>query len=96
MPNLKGIVQQLRTERDRAQKDVERLNAALMALGNLGSRSGGLRRVRLLVMPSQYARIRDNQWRSLEFLFFQLVKPRKLAWGPLSLLNSHCGLIGRQ
>ena len=37
MPNLRGIVQQLKTERDRAQREVERLNAALMALGNLGS-----------------------------------------------------------
>jgi hypothetical protein len=46
MPSLSGIVQQLKTQRDRAQKEVERLNAALMALGNLGSQSGGLRRVR--------------------------------------------------
>ena len=46
MPNLRGIVQQLKTERDRAQREVERLNAALMALGNLESQSGGLRRVR--------------------------------------------------
>ena len=46
MPNLSGIVQQLKTQRDRAQKEVERLNAALMALGNLGSQSGGLGRVR--------------------------------------------------
>ncbi len=46
MPNLRGIVQQLKTERDRAQKEMERLNAALMALGNLGSQSGALRRVR--------------------------------------------------
>ena len=46
MPNLRGIVQQLKTERDRAQKEMERLNAALMALGNLGSQSVGLRRVR--------------------------------------------------
>jgi len=35
MPNLGRIVQQLKTERDRAQREVERLNAALMALGNL-------------------------------------------------------------
>jgi len=39
MPNLSGIVQQLKTLRDRAQKEVERLNAALMALGNLGNRN---------------------------------------------------------
>ena len=46
MPNLSGIVQQLKTQRDRAQKEVERLSAALMALGNLEGQSGGLRRVR--------------------------------------------------
>jgi len=46
MPNLRGIVQQLKTQRDRTQKEVERLNAALMALGNLGSQSSGLRRIR--------------------------------------------------
>lgn len=46
MPNLSGIVQQLKAERDRTQKELERLNAALMALGNLGNRNGGLRRVR--------------------------------------------------
>ena len=39
MPNLRGIVQQLKTERDRVQREVERLNAALMALGNLGSQA---------------------------------------------------------
>ena len=38
MPNLSEIVRQLKTQRDQAQKEVERLNAALMALGNLGSR----------------------------------------------------------
>ena len=46
MPNLSGIVQQLKTQRDRAQREVERLNAALMALGNLGNRGGRLRRAR--------------------------------------------------
>jgi hypothetical protein len=37
MPNLGGIVRELQAQRDRAQKEVERLNAALTALGNLGS-----------------------------------------------------------
>jgi ribosomal protein S12 len=46
MPNLSQIVRQLRTQRDEAQREVERLNAALMALGNVGSQSGVLRRVR--------------------------------------------------
>jgi hypothetical protein len=33
--NLTGVVQQLRKERDRAQSEVERLAAALTALGSL-------------------------------------------------------------
>jgi hypothetical protein len=33
MPNLSGIVQQLKTQRDRAQKEVERLNAASDGIG---------------------------------------------------------------
>jgi len=44
MPNLSGIVQQLQTQRDRAQMEVERLNAALVALGSTGNRNE--RRVR--------------------------------------------------
>jgi hypothetical protein len=46
MPNLTGIVRELMTERDRAQKELKRLNAALMALGSLGNlnrRSKGVR-----------------------------------------------------
>jgi len=40
--NLTGLVQQLRKERDRAEAEVERLNAALTALGNLdGTERGG-------------------------------------------------------
>ena len=42
MPKLSGLVAELRTERDRAQKEVEQLNAALAALGGLwhaGARS---------------------------------------------------------
>jgi hypothetical protein len=45
MPNLGGIVRELKTQRGRAQKEVERLNAALTALGNLGNRNGGSKRV---------------------------------------------------
>lgn len=40
MPNLGGIVRELKTQRDRAQREVERLNAALTALGNLGIGNG--------------------------------------------------------
>jgi hypothetical protein len=48
MPNLSGIVQQLKAQRDRAQQEVERLEAALLALGSLGNRNGRLRRVRAI------------------------------------------------
>ena len=41
MPKLSSLVTELRTERDRAQKEVEQLNAALAALGGLGHASGG-------------------------------------------------------
>ena len=41
MPKLSGLVAELRTERDRAQKELEQLNAALAALGGLGHGSGG-------------------------------------------------------
>ena len=41
MLKLSGLVAELRTERDRAQKEVEQLNAALAALGGLGH--GGTR-----------------------------------------------------
>ena len=40
MPKLGGIVQKLTTERDRAQMQVDRLNAALAALDSVGNRSG--------------------------------------------------------
>ena len=45
MPNLGGIVRELRTQRDRAQQEVERLNAALTALGKLGNGNGRSNRV---------------------------------------------------
>lgn len=44
MPDLGGIVRELRAQRDRAQKEVEQLNAALTALGNLGSGNGRSKR----------------------------------------------------
>jgi hypothetical protein len=40
MLKLRGLVGESRTERDRAQRQVEQLNTALAALGGLG-RSGG-------------------------------------------------------
>lgn len=45
MPNLGGIVWELKAQRDRAQREVEQLNAALTALGNVGSGSGRSNRV---------------------------------------------------
>ena len=41
MLKLSGLVAELRTERDRAQKEVEQLNAALTALGGLGHAGAG-------------------------------------------------------
>ena len=46
MPKLSGLVGELRTERDRAQKEVEQLNAALAALGGLKHASRGSPRSR--------------------------------------------------
>jgi hypothetical protein len=46
MPNLGGIVRELKTQRDRAQRELVQLNAALVALGdvaNLNRRSTQLR-----------------------------------------------------
>ena len=47
MPKLGGIVQKLKTERDRAQLQVDRLNAALAALDSAGNRSGRSQKSRL-------------------------------------------------
>lgn len=46
MAKLTGLVVALRTERDRAQKELEQLNTALAALGGLGRASGGAPRGR--------------------------------------------------
>lgn len=40
MPKLSSLVAELRTERDRAEKELEQLNAALSALGGLGRANG--------------------------------------------------------
>ena len=40
MPKLSGLVAELRTERVRAQMQVEQLDAALAALGGLGRANG--------------------------------------------------------
>jgi hypothetical protein len=46
MPKLSGLVAELRTERDRAQKELAQLNAALAALGGFGHVGGGSPRSR--------------------------------------------------
>jgi len=38
MGTLSGVVQQLRRERDRAQKEVQRIDAALASLGSVSSK----------------------------------------------------------
>jgi len=40
MPNLTQVVRQLKKERERLQGEMERLNAALVALGSLGKLPG--------------------------------------------------------
>lgn len=47
MPNLGGIVRELKKQRDRAQREVEQLNAALVALGGRGNSNGRSTRVRV-------------------------------------------------
>ena len=43
MGDLSAVVQQLRKERDRAQKEVRRIDAALTALGSLSGVNGSKR-----------------------------------------------------
>ena len=42
MPNLPDVIQRLKKERERLQAKAEQLDAALKALGGLGSLSRGL------------------------------------------------------
>ena len=54
MANLTGVVQQLKAERDRAASEVQRLNAALAALGAIstnGTTRSTARRGRLSAAP---------------------------------------------
>ncbi len=43
MPSLNGVVQQLKKERERIQRDMERLSAALTALGRSRRKLRGTR-----------------------------------------------------
>jgi hypothetical protein len=56
--NLTGVVQQLRNERDRAQAALQRLDAALSALGSLNSAFKNIRVGRKGRKPSAAAHIR--------------------------------------
>lgn len=58
MANLAGVVQQLRKERDRVAKDVQRLDAALAALNGAGR---GKRTSRRKLSASGRARIAAAQ-----------------------------------
>jgi hypothetical protein len=59
--NLIGVVQQLRKERDRAQTEVERLDAALAALGSLDGASRVFRRKGRSVSAAARARMAAAQ-----------------------------------
>jgi len=70
MANLAGVVQQLRIERDRAARTVERLNEALAALDGAGNSTGARRRLsaaaRARIAAAQrarWAKVRRNDGR---------------------------------
>ena len=46
MTNLSGVIRQLRKERQRVHAEMQRLNAALAALGSLGGPEGKAKRSR--------------------------------------------------
>jgi hypothetical protein len=56
MANLSGVVQALKKERQRAQHQVERIDAALAALGNLNSRGRVGKRGHTMTAAAQRAR----------------------------------------
>jgi hypothetical protein len=59
--NLTGVVQQLRKERDRAQREVERLDEALGILGSLNSSFKGVRPEKRKVSAAARARMAAAQ-----------------------------------
>ena len=61
MANLAGVVRQLRRERDRARSEVERLDAALAALGSLDGASRVLHRQGRRVSAAARARMAAAQ-----------------------------------
>ena len=61
MVNLAGVIRQLRRERDRGQSEVEKLDAALAALGRLDGVSRVLHRQGRRVSPAARARMAAAQ-----------------------------------
>jgi hypothetical protein len=68
MATLSVVVQQLKRERDRAQKEVQRLDAALVALGSVSSNatsrhtmSGAARRRMSLAQKARWAKQRTGK-----------------------------------
>jgi len=60
MPKLSGLVAELRTELDRAQKEAEQLNAALAACGGLGHAGARSPRSRARKEAETYVRRRPQ------------------------------------
>jgi hypothetical protein len=66
MANMSGVVRQLRKERDRAHKEVQRIDAALAALGSVSSNgasrmsAAGRRRISL-AQKARWAKRRTAQ-----------------------------------
>jgi hypothetical protein len=61
MSNLSGVVLQLKKQRDEAQKQVQRLDAALAALGNL-SNTGSKRRTMSAAARRKIAAAQRARW----------------------------------
>jgi hypothetical protein len=56
MANLDNVVQQLKKERDQAQRRIDQLDEALKALGGLGGARGRVGRVARAQMPGKRGR----------------------------------------
>jgi hypothetical protein len=63
MSNLTNVVQQLRSEREQAQKRIEQLDEALKALTGVGSRRGtGTRRTMSAAARKRIAAAQRARW----------------------------------
>jgi hypothetical protein len=61
MANMSGVVQQLKKERERVQKEVQRLDAALAALGSISS-NGSSRRTMSAVARRKISLAQKARW----------------------------------